>query len=507
MLARRAIAVPPMAFLAVFFFVPVTATLSGFFRPSVLVDTIGEPFFLRLGWFSLWQATASVLVTLAVGMPAAWALSRFSLPGVALVRGILSAPFVLPAVVVGAGVLAVMPEDHGTGVVPILWAHALFNVSVVLRLVGPRWEMLDVRLEHAAALLGAGPVSRMRHVVWPHIRNATVNASLIVFLYCFTSFGVIVIVGGFSRRTLESEIYTQTIRLGDTRTATALAVVQMIVIGAAVLLSRCARSSTEPPSSTSPRRRLDHPTVRPVTVIAALAVAMTIVVLPLVATLVRSVRNASTGSWTLAGWRALFDDRLPGSNESALQVISNSAMFAIGAAVVCMPLSLAVVASRSRWALAVSSLPIVVSSATLGVGLIVAFDDDPFAWRSKWWLLPLVHAAIAFPLTTRTLHPAHAAVPVQLRRAAALLGAGGLRTFLHVEMPLMRQAVLRATGLSMAMSLGEFGATSFLSRSGSTTLPIAIGELFGRTGQLPQLAGFALSGLFIIVTVGVMSRA
>jgi thiamine transport system permease protein len=505
--ARRAVAIAPMAFLAVFFAVPVSATLVGFLRMDVLVDTMSDGSFVRLAWFSLWQGLASVAITLAVGLPATWALSRHQFPGARLVRGILSAPFVLPAVVVGAGVLAVLPGDHDTGVHAILWAHALFNISVVLRLVGPRWEMLDARLEDAAAILGAPAMRRFVHVTWPHIRNATINASVVVFMYCFTSFGVIVIVGGFGRRTLEAEIFTQTIRLGDTTTATALAVVQMAVIALVVAVSAAARRADAPSPALSTRREWAGAGARRGAVAAAVAVALAVVVAPLTAALVRSVRNTATGTWTLAGWRALVDERLPGMSESALEVARNSAWFAVLAAAVCVPLSLAVVASGSKVAHAVSALPMVVSAATLGVGLIIAFDDDPFAWRTEWWLLPVVHATIAFPLTTRTLQPAHAAIPPGLRRASAVLGAGGLRTFLHVELPLLRPAVMRAGGLSMAMSLGEFGATSFLSRSGSTTLPIAIGQLFGKVGQVPQQAGFAVSGLFIIVTVAVMSRA
>lgn len=505
--SRRAVAIAPMAFLAVFFAVPVAATLAGFLRVDVLVDTMSDGFFARLAWFSLWQALASVAVTLALALPATWALSRHEFHGARLVRGILSAPFVLPAVVVGAGVLAVLPGDHDTGVHAILWAHALFNISVVLRLVGPRWEMLDRRLEDAAAVLGATAPRRFAHVTWPHIRNATINASVVVFMYCFTSFGVIVIVGGFERRTLEAEIFTQTIRLGDTRTATALAVVQMAIIALVVAVSAVARRGDAPSPSLLPRRRLTGASARAAAVTISLAAALVVVLAPLVAALVRSVRNTATGTWSLTGWHALVDARLPGLSESALEVARNSAWFAILAAALCVPLSLAVVASGSRAAHAISGLPMVVSAATLGVGLIIAFDDDPFAWRAKWWLLPVVHAAIAFPLTTRTLQPAHAAIPPGLRRAASVLGAGGVRTFLHVELPLLRPAVMRAGGLSMAMSLGEFGATSFLSRSGSTTLPIAIGQLFGKVGQVPQQAAFALSGLFIIVTVAVMSRA
>lgn len=215
---KHALAVAPLVFLGVFFVLPVVTTLAGFLRGDVLVDTATDSFFVKIAWFSLWQAAVSVMATLVVGLPATWALSRFTFPGAHLARGILSAPFVMPAVVVASGVLALLPATNNTGVFPILWAHVMFNISVVVRVVGPRWEMLHHNLEHAAALLGARPWTVFTTIVWPHIRHAVMNASLLIFIYCFTSFGVIVIVGGFSRRTMEAEIFTQAIRLGDTRT-------------------------------------------------------------------------------------------------------------------------------------------------------------------------------------------------------------------------------------------------------------------------------------------------
>jgi thiamine transport system permease protein len=221
----------------------------------------------------------------------------------------------------------------------------------------------------------------------------------------------------------------------------------------------------------------------------------------------RSIYSRSTQSFTMAGWESLFDTRLPGMAYSATEVLANSAMFALLAAMVCVPLSLATVVSNNRFLFFVSSLPVVVSAATLGIGLIITFDVDPIAWRSQWWLLPVVHAVIAFPLTTRTLHPAYIAIPTSLRHSATVLGASPLRAFISVEIPILKSALWRATGLSLAVSLGEFGATSFLSRSGTTTMPIAIGQLMGTVGQAPQQAAFALSATFILVTIGVMSRA
>lgn len=505
--AQQGLAGAPWVFLGVFFVAPVVMTLAAFTDITVLRETVTNSFFIKIAWFSLWQAALSVVVTLAIGLPATWALSRVSFPGSQILRGIISAPFVMPAVVVASGVLAILPANNNTGVLPILWAHAMFNISVVLRIVGPRWELLDQRLEHAAATLGAHPLRTFRYVVWPHIKNSAINAALLIFIYCFTSFGVIVIVGGFRRRTIEAEIFTQAIRLGDTSTATALAVVQIAMIGIVFAVVRT-RSGRETAASHIHRRQpLSSTTHNPWIVGGAIATAVALVGLPMVATLWRSIYSRGTQSFTLSGWESLLDARLPGMAYSATEVLANSATFAVLAALVCVPLSLAAVVSNNRLLFFVSSLPVVVSAATLGIGLIITFDVDPIAWRSQWWLLPVVHAVIAFPLTTRTLHPAYVAIPTSLRHSAYVLGASPLRTFFTIEIPVMKSALWRATGLSMAVSLGEFGATSFLSRSGTTTMPIAIGQLMGTVGQAPQQAAFALSATFILVTVGVMSRA
>lgn len=496
----RTLLIAPVVFLSVFFVVPVANSLLRYFRFSDFSKVLGNQSLRGVAWFSLWQALISTLLTLAIALPATWALSRFTFRGARLMRGILTAPFVLPAVVVAAGVLAI---TDSRGVIPILWAHVVFNVSVVLRIVGPRWSMVNHRLENAAASLGARPSRTFTLVVWPQISDAVISAATLVFIYCFTSFGVIAILGGVSRRTLESEIFTQAVRLGNTSTATALAVLQAIIIGAVLLITRRnSRSlsislhvSAPQPLGTKPR----HHT----TPLIFTAIAIAIVASPLVGTLYRSV--FVNGEFSLAAWRTIFSGSLPALSVTPQSVITTSLVFAIAAACVCVPLALSVsTASAPR---VLFSLPLAVSAATLGIGLIVTFNTSPYAWRSERWLIPVIHAAIALPLVIRALEPATRAIPASLRNASATLGASPFTTWRRVDLPLLKPALLRATGLSMAISLGEFGATSFLSRSGSTTLPIAIAQLLGRPGVATQQAGFVLAALMVLVTIGVMSRA
>ncbi len=492
--------IAPVVFLSVFFVVPVTNVLIRYFRLSEFGNVLGSQSMRSVAWFSLWEALVSTLATLVIGIPVTWTLSRFTFPGARLARGVLTAPFVLPAVVIAAGVLAI---TDSRGVAPIIWAHVVFNVSVILRIVGPRWSMVNHRLENGAATLGARPSRTFAYVVWPQISDAVISAATLVFIYCFTSFGVIAILGGVSRRTLESEIFTQAVRLGNTETATALAVLQAIIIGSVFYISRrrslpnssSLHLSTPQPLRTKPRHRI--------TPLLITATAVIIVASPLLANVYRSL--VVNNQFSFSAWRTIFSGSLPALSVSPQSVIFTSLLFAIAAACICVPLGLLVASSSAPRAL--FSLPLVVSAATLGIGLIITFNTSPYAWRSERWFILVIHAVIALPLVIRTLEPATQAIPHSLRNASATLGASPFTTWHRVELPLLKPALLRATGLSMAVSLGEFGATSFLSRSGSTTLPIAIAQLLGRPGVATQQAGFALAALMVLVTVGVMSRA
>ena len=122
-------------------------------------------------------------------------------------------------------------------------------------------------------------------------------------------------------------------------------------------------------------------------------------------------------------------------------------------------------------------------------------------------MLPVIHTVIALPLAVRTIGTALRGIDGELFHAAADLGASPLRVWWTIEMPLLRPAIVQAAGISAAVSLGEFGATSFLSRSGSMTVPIAIGQLMGRPGTLLQQAAFALATLVAAVTTIVIGSA
>jgi thiamine transport system permease protein len=149
-------------------------------------------------------------------------------------------------------------------------------------------------------------------------------------------------------------------------------------------------------------------------------------------------------------------------------------------------------------------LPIATSAVTIGFGILITFDETPVDWRGSAWLVPVGQALVAVPFVVRTVLPVLRSIDPRLHEAAATLGASPARAWREVTVPYLRRPVVMATGLAAAISLGEFGATSFLSRSGSETMPIAIQSLLGRAGAVPQAQGYALATILAAATIAVV---
>ncbi len=239
-------AVVPVAFLGYLFVYPLTRILvTGLSGEggagSAFAELASRQSLIGVAWFTFWQAGVSTVLTLVLALPITWVLSRFAFRGRGLVRAALLVPFVLPTVVMGAAFLALAGPSGFLGVDLtgtiwiILWAHVVFNIAVVARTVGGLWEHLDPRLEDAARLLGASRWQAFRTITLPLLRPALGAAAAIVFLFCFTSFGVVLILGGSEFATIEVEIWQQVVGFLDLPLAAALAIVQLVGVTVALL--------------------------------------------------------------------------------------------------------------------------------------------------------------------------------------------------------------------------------------------------------------------------------
>ncbi|HMO12060.1 MAG TPA: ABC transporter permease subunit, partial [Actinotalea sp.] len=213
----------PLAFLAVFFAVPVAGLVVRGFVTDGAVDLTGfgevmsRPRTWRLIGITLAQATVGTTAALLLGLPGAHLLYRTSFRGRGLLRAVVAVPFVLPTVVVGVAFRSVL---SGSGPLAFLgWdgtfagvvlALVFFNYTVVVRTLGAFWAGLDPRAEQAARALGASPARAFVSVTLPALGPGLASAASIVFLFCATAFGVVLVLGGVGYGTVETEIWVQT---------------------------------------------------------------------------------------------------------------------------------------------------------------------------------------------------------------------------------------------------------------------------------------------------------
>ncbi len=528
----------PLLFLGVFFALPVVALVgrgfvsAGGLDLSGFTEVFSRPRTWRLLGLTLGQAVVGTAIAVVLGVPGAYLLHRCTFPGRGLVRAVVAVPFVLPTVVVGVAFRSLLtgPLDwlHWDGTFTgVVAALVFFNYSVVVRTVGAFWAGLDERAEQAAAALGATPAQVFRRVTLPALAPAIASAAAIVFLFCATAFGVVLVLGGVGYGTIETEIWVQTTQFLNLRAASVLSVVQLLVVGAALVIAGRARRRRERvrPVDAEPGARplaLRGRARRSGDVVALVITALVVLLLlggPLIYLVIRSLHTAD--GWGLANYAGLATVR-QGIGVSAWEAAGTSLRTAADAtllAVVVGGFAAVVVSRRPRSRSlrrvvggldAAIALPLGVSAVTVGFGMLLTMYRPfglPLDLRTSPLLVPVAQAVVAVPLVVRTVLPVLRSIDTRLHEAAAVLGASPGTVLRRVDWPVAARSAGLAIGLAFAVSLGEFGATSFLARPDSPTLPVLIYRLLGRPGGDNLGVALAASVLLAALTGSVMALA
>ena len=517
---RAAVGRAAVAAVAVAVAVPVMAVVARAFRVDgagsleVVARVMGSSRTWRLMALTVGQALASTVLTACVSLPVAWVLARYRFRGRGLVRTAAMVPFVLPSVVLGSAIASILGpsglvDARGTWW-PVLIAHVCFNLAVFLRVVGAALDGLDPSLEDTARTLGLTPAAAARRVVFPAVLPSVWAAAIVVFLFCLTSFGVIVILGGGRVSTIEVEIWVRATRQFDVSGAAVLAVVQVLAVVATLALhARLSRRAAR--AVRSGRRWARRPAGADewAQVAAAVGVIGVVTVVPLAALVERSLRLPGT-THGLDHWRhlgsAATGTGLAVSPWSAVVVSIVSASIATVVAVVIGVPAARVAARRPGGASdRILLLPLGVSATTIGLGLLLAVGRPPVDLRRAWWLVPAAQALVAIPLLVRAVAAALRELPPSVTDVAATLGAGPRRRWWRVELPMIREAVAAGAGLAFVASLGEFGATVFLARADRPTVPVAIERLMSRPGSSGFGQAMALSCVLVVMCGAVLA--
>jgi thiamine transport system permease protein len=525
---------PPLIFLGLFYFYPLASifTLSFASQDGASIKgmekLLSSAYYLRVLWFTFWQAAVSTALTLLLALPAAYVFARYAFRGKDLLLNLTTIPFVLPTVVTAAAFSALLGSGGLVNAAlmqlfgldqPLirlehtvwffLMAHVFYNFTVVLRLVGGFWARLPTQIHAAARMLGATDRVVFLTVTLPLLAPAILAASLLVFIFCFTSFGVVLILGGPRLATIEVEIFRQAVYLFNLPVAAALSLVQILfTFGLMAAYTRLERRSS---MALLPETTLKGTILRlgPKDRLAINACLFGMAILlgtPILALFICSILTEN--GLGLAYYLALFENR----SQSILYVapvaaIVNSIGFALAAALIALILgclSSAFLAGAKNKPAAfldpLLMLPLSTSAVTLGFGFVVALDQPPLNLRSSWVLPAIAHALVALPFVIRSVLPAWRSIPRSLREAAAMLGAPPHRVWMAVDWPILSRALMVGAVFAFAISMGEFGATVFVARPQTPTLPLAIYRYLSHPGTLNYGQAMAMSCLLMVTT-------
>ena len=375
-------------------------------------------------------------------------------------------------------------------------------------IVGGFWSRLPGEMSDAARMLGASRIKVFIRVTLPMIMPAVLAAAMLVFVFCFTSFGVILILGGPRLATIEVEIYRQAVNLFNLPMAATLSLVQLVFTFA--LMGIYTRFERRVSVGFMPRSiaGLGHPRTRgqKLAIGSTLLFMLLLLGTPLLALVLDSVITEK--GFGLLYYRSLFDSPT-GSIMFVppIAAMANSLAYALAATMIALVVggfcAAFLAGGRSKAASIMDPLfmlPLSTSAVTLGFGFIVALDRPPLDLRTSFILPAIAHALVGFPFVIRALLPAWRSIPGSLREAAAMLGASPMKVWSQVNWPMLRRPLLVGAIFAFAISMGEFGATVFVARPQTPTLPLAIFRYLSHPGALNAGRAMAMSCLLMLTT-------
>ncbi len=466
-------------------------------------------------WFTVWQAFVSTAICLIIGIPGAYVLYRKSFRGSHFLQSIITVPFMLPSLVVAIAVTEVGALIGGIDpVIAIILANVFANYAVVVRNIGSQWQTLSKSTEEYSEVSGIGRFKTALRVSLPQLKGSIRASSAIIMLYCASSYGIVLSLGGGQVNTLETAISISVLERLDFAHGALLALLQIAFCLLAFTVSRW--SGTNPLSfspSFSKSKKLDRRDA-PAATFTFFVIGF-LVVLPIVLVLSKAFVSMS-GSLSLENF-ALLDTR--GSrdilNITFFEATLNSLRNLLVATAVSIVLGVLVaylLAEQTRRRRkrktdflgitldAAFLLPIGVSSVVIGVGYLITLTGD-LAWiRTSWILVPLVQSVFAIPLVVRIAYPSLVAVDSNTREQAMTDGASGLQLFVNVDYPLLRPVMKTAIAFSALVSLGEFGVASLLTYGDQATIPVLMYQLISRPGAHNYGMALAVASILTLLT-------
>jgi len=487
--------------------------------PIQLIEDLGkDPYLRQVVGFTLWQATLSTLLSIGMAIPVARAFARQpSFPGRRLVLHLLSLPVVTPVIVAVLGIIVVYGQSgilrdslelvglswsgRFYGLTGILVAHVFFNLPLSVRMLLPAWDRIPSENWRLAAQLGMNSRQLFRWLEWPALTSVLPGTATVVFLLCFSSFAVVLVLGGGpSATTIEVAIY-QALRFDfDPPRAAALALGQLGICTALVLgLHHWIRTqSISRGLSSGARYRPDtRQSIHRIFDLAIIGLTSTFIALPLAAI----VYAGCTGPLS----SVLLESRLWAAAGRSVGIAMAAAALALSLAAGLLVTSRHLVFQLRRRTESdilqiAGSITLAVPPMVTGTGLFLLLLPLGIAFDLAVLVIIVVNATLVLPYMMRTVGPAFLDAGHRYDRLCRQLGMRGWHRLRLVDWPIIRRPLGFAVALCATLSVGDMGVAALFDTSGAITLPVL---LYHRLGAY-RFDEAAVTALALIVLCAVV---
>ena len=499
--------------LLIVFLLPLCFTLSRAFFTSegFTLNLVKEAFTSSYNYkilaFTIEESVYSAIISILIALPGAILFSTYDFKGKKIILSLSSLCFVLPSILVVLGFVIFYGNNgilnkilkaifsSNEPVIKVLYsfkaiilAHAFLNFPIALTQLTTYMSNISKDQEYSYQLLGASKLKTFFSITLVRILPSLISSFLLIFLYCFTSFSIILILGGGPEfTTLEVEIYRTNNIVGNSTKAAALSVFALlyniIIVVLCIIASK--RVKTVEGVKKDHLRKVKSLSTK-VILFIYITLLQRFILRPMLGVIYRSFVSTSnrlgTG-FSFRSYQELFGIKTSVSSmKDAFKALLNSLIIGFASAffatLLSLKLSLYITRMKSSLGEICSMLPMMVSSVTVALGFTLVRAKIPVRGVFVSYIfIMLAHFVIILPFALRTILPAARAIDENILYSSYLLGASTRKASKSVEIPLLRNVVIKAFSFSFALSIGEINATMTLSEGKITTLPLLLYRL------------------------------
>jgi len=515
---------PLSAFFAFFYGIPV-AYLMLSLDLSELVQSVGDPYVIKLTVDTAIQALASTIPSVILAIPLAYFFSEFSFKGSGILRNLLLTPFFIPAFAVTEGIIIMLGErglvnqvlaallGKPPPVLSVLYSmeavilvHIFYYLPLAVVILGEGLSSVNQELLDAAKVSGAGWFLTFKTIYFNHLLPFVAASSLLIFAFSFITYSTPILIGGrFS--TLEVEIYSTRTKSISSSLALIQLLITSIVSGTIMLLRERLYKRGATVGQKRRPRRLSFSTACEKALLVFATVIMAVELFPVYLVMAQSVSTSAVvlfpSTFSLENFSALLAAEF-GFGMRFSDVLLQSLSIATVVSLVSICISIFIVWQSfegesfrrvTSWLL---SLPLSVSRSSLALGIMLAYGFGLLRLYGSWLLMVVGHVAIIVPLTARIIEASWFRISSDIKDAAELSGASRLFRLTRIELPIIAPAVAASFLLAFSSSISEFTFSNFFSTFNLMTLPISVAVLLD-IRRLDLAA--ALNGVIIVIVM------